>query len=179
MNNISELLDQISSPDDLRHLSVAQLPELCAELRRDIVDELSVNPGHLASSLGVVELTVALHYVFSTPYDRIVWDVGHQAYGHKILTGRKDTFCTNRKLHGIRPFPTSSSMQGFRLSKGSLRSKRTNAKKHWKNSNKRLPRALPSAKIRGVSAFVSPSRYTSVWGICIAIWASATKRVST
>lgn len=106
MNNISELLNQISSPDDLRHLSVAQLPELCAELRRDIVDELSVNPGHLASSLGVVELTVALHYVFSTPYDRIVWDVGHQAYGHKILTGRKDTFCTNRKLHGIRPFPT-------------------------------------------------------------------------
>ena len=106
MNNISELLDQISSPDDLRHLSVAQLPELCAELRRDIVDELSVNPGHLASSLGVVELTVALHYVFSTPYDRIVWDVGHQAYGHKILTVRKDTFCTNRKLHGIRPFPT-------------------------------------------------------------------------
>ena len=98
MNNISELLDQISSPDDLRRLSVAQLPEL--------VDELSVNPGHLASSLGVVELTVALHYVFSTPYDRIVWDVGHQAYGHKILTGRKDTFCTNRKLHGIRPFPT-------------------------------------------------------------------------
>lgn len=106
MNNISELLDQISSPDDLRRLSVAQLPELCAELRRDIVAELSVNPGHLASSLGVVELTVALHYVFSTPYDRIVWDVGHQAYGHKILTGRKDTFCTNRKLHGIRPFPT-------------------------------------------------------------------------
>ncbi len=106
MNNISELLDKISSPDDLRRLSVAQLPELCAELRRDIVDELSVNPGHLASSLGVVELTVALHYVFSTPYDRIVWDVGHQAYGHKILTGRKDTFCTNRKLHGIRPFPT-------------------------------------------------------------------------
>ncbi len=106
MNNISELLDQISSPDDLRRLSVAQLPELCAELRRDIVDELSVNPGHLASSLGVVELTVALHYVFSTPYDRIVWDVGHQAYGHKILTGRKDTFYTNRKLHGIRPFPT-------------------------------------------------------------------------
>ena len=106
MNNIYELLDHISSPDDLRRLSVAQLPELCAELRRDIVDELSVNPGHLASSLGVVELTVALHYVFSTPYDRIVWDVGHQAYGHKILTGRKDTFCTNRKLHGIRPFPT-------------------------------------------------------------------------
>ena len=79
MNNISELLDHISSPDDLRRLSITQLPELCAELRHDIVDELSVNPGHLASSLGVVELTVALHYVFSTPYDRIVWDVGHQA----------------------------------------------------------------------------------------------------
>ena len=82
------------------------MPELCAELRRDIVEELSVNPGHLASSLGVVELTVALHYVFDTPYDRIVWDVGHQAYGHKILTGRRDTFCTNRKLHGVRPFPS-------------------------------------------------------------------------
>ena len=82
------------------------LPKLCAELRQDIIQELSVNPGHLASSLGVVELTVALHYVFNTPDDRIVWDVGHQAYGHKILTGRRDQFSTNRKLHGIRPFPT-------------------------------------------------------------------------
>ena len=101
-----ELLGNIKYPTDLRHLTVEQLPELCAELRRDIVEELSVNPGHLASSLGVVELTVALHYVFDTPYDRIVWDVGHQAYGHKILTGRRDTFCTNRKLHGVRPFPS-------------------------------------------------------------------------
>ena len=101
-----ELLGNIKYPADLRQLSVGQLPELCAELRRDIVEELSVNPGHLASSLGVVELTVALHYVFDTPYDRIVWDVGHQAYGHKILTGRRDTFCTNRKLHGVRPFPS-------------------------------------------------------------------------
>ncbi len=100
------LLDKIQYPDDLRRLSVGQLPELCAELRRDIVEELAENPGHLASSLGVVELTVALHYVFNTPDDRIVWDVGHQAYGHKILTGRKDNFCTNRKLHGIRPFPS-------------------------------------------------------------------------
>ena len=82
------------------------LPQLCNELREDIVQELSVNPGHLASSLGVVELTVALHYVFNTPDDRIVWDVGHQAYGHKILTGRREQFCTNRKLHGIRPFPS-------------------------------------------------------------------------
>jgi len=79
---------------------------LCDELRRDIVDELSVNPGHLASSLGVVELTVALHYVFNTPEDRIVWDVGHQAYGHKILTGRREQFSTNRKLNGLRPFPS-------------------------------------------------------------------------
>ena len=82
------------------------MPEVCKELRDDIVDELSVNPGHLASSLGVVEITVALHYVYNTPYDRIVWDVGHQAYGHKILTGRRETFFTNRKLHGIRPFPS-------------------------------------------------------------------------
>lgn len=101
-----ELLGNIKYPADLRQLTVGQLSELCAELRRDIVEELSVNPGHLASSLGVVELTVALHYVFDTPYDRIVWDVGHQAYGHKILTGRRDTFCTNRKLHGVRPFPS-------------------------------------------------------------------------
>lgn len=101
-----ELLGNIKYPADLRQLTIGQLPELCAELRRDIVEELSANPGHLASSLGVVELTVALHYVFDTPYDRIVWDVGHQAYGHKILTGRRDTFCTNRKLHGVRPFPS-------------------------------------------------------------------------
>lgn len=83
-----------------------ELPTVCEELRRDIINELADNPGHFASSLGTVELTVALHYVFSTPYDRIVWDVGHQAYGHKILTGRRDTFHTNRKLHGIKPFPS-------------------------------------------------------------------------
>ncbi len=100
------LLKHISYPDDLRKLKVEQLPQLCQELREDIVKELSVNPGHLASSLGVVELTVALHYVFDTPEDRIVWDVGHQAYGHKILTGRREQFCTNRKLGGIRPFPS-------------------------------------------------------------------------
>ena len=101
-----DLLNHISCPNDLRKLKVEQLPQLCRELREDIVKELSVNPGHLASSLGVVELTVALHYVFDTPEDRIVWDVGHQAYGHKILTGRREQFCTNRKLGGIRPFPS-------------------------------------------------------------------------
>ena len=105
-NNQQELLSKIVFPDDLRKLSVDQLPQLCDELREDIVNELSVNPGHLASSLGVVELTVALHYVFNTPEDRIVWDVGHQAYGHKILTGRREQFKTNRKLKGIRPFPS-------------------------------------------------------------------------
>ncbi|MEG1686162.1 MAG: 1-deoxy-D-xylulose-5-phosphate synthase, partial [Bacteroides sp.] len=81
-------------------------PEVCRELRQDIIDELSCNPGHFAASLGVVELTVALHYVYNTPYDRIVWDVGHQAYGHKILTGRREAFSTNRKFRGIRPFPS-------------------------------------------------------------------------
>ena len=100
------LLSQIKYPADLRKLSVDDLPEVCRELRQDIIDEVSINPGHFASSLGVVEITVALHYVFNTPYDRLVWDVGHQAYGHKILTGRRDQFCTNRRLHGVRPFPT-------------------------------------------------------------------------
>ena len=101
-----ELLDKIIYPSDLRKLPVEQLPEVCKELRENIIEEVSVNPGHFASSLGVVELTVALHYVYNTPDDRIVWDVGHQAYGHKILTGRRDRFCTNRKLGGIRPFPS-------------------------------------------------------------------------
>ena len=99
------LLSRINNPSDLRKLNVDRLPHLCKELRSNIVEELSVNPGHLASSLGAIEITVALHYVFNTPDDRIVWDVGHQAYGHKLLTGRRDRFHTNRKLHGIHPFP--------------------------------------------------------------------------
>lgn len=101
-----KILSTIDNPTQLRLMKPELLTALCNELRQDIIQELSVNPGHLASSLGVVELTVALHYVFNTPEDRIVWDVGHQAYGHKILTGRRDQFSTNRKLHGIRPFPT-------------------------------------------------------------------------
>ena len=100
------LLSKIQYPKDLRKLKVDELPQVCDELRQDIVQELSVNPGHLASSLGVAEITVALHYVYNTPEDRIVWDVGHQAYGHKILTGRREQFCTNRKLGGIKPFPS-------------------------------------------------------------------------
>ena len=99
-------LNDIKYPADLRRLGVDALPTVCAELRDDIVKELSVNPGHLASSLGVTELTVALHYVYNTPEDLIVWDVGHQAYGHKILTGRRESFSTNRKLGGLHPFPT-------------------------------------------------------------------------
>lgn len=108
-------LPNINTPADLRKLDVKELPQVCDELRHDIIRELSVNPGHLASSLGVVELTVALHYVFDTPNDRIVWDVGHQAYGHKILTGRRDSFSTNRKLGGLRPFPfpTESEYDSF------------------------------------------------------------------
>lgn len=101
-----ELLANIQFPSDLRQLPISELPRVCEELRQTIIEELADNPGHFASSLGVVELTVALHYVFNTPYDRIVWDVGHQAAGHKILTGRKDRFNTYRKLHGLRPFPS-------------------------------------------------------------------------
>ena len=101
------LLTQIQYPSDLRKLSVDQLPEVCRELREDIVKELSVNPGHLASSLGVAEITVALHYVFNTPEDRIVWDVGHQAYGHKILTGRRGTVLHQPQTGRNQAFPVS------------------------------------------------------------------------
>ena len=100
------LLETIDSPEQLRALKVDQLPQLCAELRGKIIHELAVNPGHFAASMGAVDITVALHYVYQTPYDRIVWDVGHQAYGHKILTGRRNRFDTNRKFKGIAPFPT-------------------------------------------------------------------------
>lgn len=99
------LLDKINSPADLRKLPVESLPQVCADIRSFLIDSLSKNPGHFASSMGAVELTVALHYVFNTPYDRIVWDVGHQAYGHKLLTGRRDRFSTNRKLNGLSGFP--------------------------------------------------------------------------
>lgn len=102
----TKLLNTIQTPDDLKRLAPEQLPQLCEELRAFIIDELSQNPGHLGASLGVIELTVAMHYVFDTPYDRIVWDVGHQAYAHKILTGRRDQFHTNRQFKGLSGFPT-------------------------------------------------------------------------
>ena len=98
-------LDKVDSPDDLKRLCPGELTQYCAELRRFIIAQLSSNPGHLGSSLGVVELTVALHYVLNTPDDKLVWDVGHQAYAHKIITGRRDRFCTNRKLGGLSGFP--------------------------------------------------------------------------
>ena len=101
-----KILSSLSLPADLRQLPVEKLPQVCDELRQTIITELADNPGHFASSLGVVELTVALHYVFNTPYDRIVWDVGHQACGHKILTGRREQFSSYRHLHGLRPFPS-------------------------------------------------------------------------
>ena len=100
-----ELLDKIDTPEDLKKLKLDELPQLCAELRQFIIEQLSQNPGHFAASLGVVELTVAIHYVFDCPYDKLIWDVGHQAYGHKILTGRRKVFDTNRKHGGLSGFP--------------------------------------------------------------------------
>ena len=105
VDQIKTLLDSINNPDDLKKLSQDDLPQLSNELRQYIIDVVSSNPGHFGASLGVIELTVALHYAYNTPYDRIVWDVGHQAYGHKILTGRRDNFHTNRKYKGISGFP--------------------------------------------------------------------------
>ncbi|NCB09294.1 MAG: 1-deoxy-D-xylulose-5-phosphate synthase, partial [Bacteroidia bacterium] len=99
------LLEKINSPTDLKKLKPEELPAVCDDLRDFIIDVVSTNPGHFGASLGVVELTVALHYVFNTPYDLLIWDVGHQAYGHKILTGRRDAFTTNRKFKGISGFP--------------------------------------------------------------------------
>lgn len=105
---MENLLNQIHSPADLKKLSPVQLPQLAKELREFIIDVVSVKEGHLGASLGVVELTIALHYVFNTPYDQLVWDVGHQAYGHKILTGRRENFDTNRQMGGISGFPKRS-----------------------------------------------------------------------
>ena len=108
-------INHIDSPEDLKKLTPEELPDVCAELRQFIIEALSKNPGHLASSLGTIELTVALHYVFDTPHDQLVWDVGHQAYAHKILTGRRDRFHTNRQFKGLSPFtnPAESEYDAF------------------------------------------------------------------
>lgn len=103
-----KVLDKVDNPQDLKQLSGEQLPLICDDIRQFLIDCLAKNPGHFGASLGVVDLTVALHYVFNTPYDKIIWDVGHQAYGHKVLTGRKSQFHTNRKLGGISGFPKIS-----------------------------------------------------------------------
>lgn len=108
MNDFDEILNKIDYPSDLKELESKDLPEVCNALRSKIIDVCSQNPGHFGASLGVVELTVALHYVLNTPYDNLVWDVGHQAYGHKILTGRRDVFNTNRQYKGISGFPKMS-----------------------------------------------------------------------
>lgn len=105
MTDTVKYLDKINSPADLRRLTLDELPDYCAELREFIIDEVSTNPGHLGSSLGALELAVALHYVYETPNDKLIWDVGHQAYAHKIITGRRDIFATNRKLGGLSGFP--------------------------------------------------------------------------
>ncbi|MFA4863086.1 MAG: 1-deoxy-D-xylulose-5-phosphate synthase N-terminal domain-containing protein, partial [Bacteroidales bacterium] len=102
------ILSQINSPKDLKRLHEDQLPALCREIRDFLIEETSQNPGHLGSSLGAVELAVAIHYVFDTPYDKLIWDVGHEAYAHKILTGRRDVFHTNRMYGGISGFPKMS-----------------------------------------------------------------------
>ena len=109
------LLSTIESPDDMKSLTPEQMRQLSAELRQYIIEIVSSNPGHFGASLGVVELTVALHHVFNAPHDQIIWDVGHQAYGHKILTGRRDVFHTNRKYGGISGFPkpTESRYEAF------------------------------------------------------------------
>src|SRR3954468_16299363 len=103
-----ELLAKINSPDDLKKLREDQLEQFCKELRQFIIDIVSVKGGHFGASLGVVEITAAIHYIFNTPYDQLVWDVGHQAYGHKIITGRRDVFHTNRVYKGISGFPKRS-----------------------------------------------------------------------
>lgn len=106
MNNISyKYLNVVNSPDDLKKMSLEEVRTYCAELRQFIIEQLAANPGHLGSNLGVVELTAMLHYVYDTPHDKLVWDVGHQAYAHKIITGRREVFATNRKLGGISGFP--------------------------------------------------------------------------
>ena len=112
------LLSHIDSPADLRKLSSEQLPQVCDDIRKFLIESLSKNPGHFASGMGAVEITVALHYVFNTPYDRIVWDVGHQAYGHKLLTGRRDRFDTNRKFGGLSGFPNPAESEYDTFSAG-------------------------------------------------------------
>lgn len=144
------MLSRIDSPADLRKLPVSALPELCGDIRRFLIDSLSSNPGHFASSMGAVELTVALHYTFNTPYDRIVWDVGHQAYGHKLLTGRRDRFATNRRLDGLSGFPNPEESEYDTFMAG-----------HASNS---ISAALGMAVATGLNTDIPPRKVVAVIG---------------
>ena len=153
------LLAKIDSPADLKKLDVDELPAVCAELRKFIVHELSENPGHFASSMGAVEIAVALHYVFNTPDDRLVWDVGHQAYAHKILTGRRDRFSTNRKMGGLSGFPNPSESEydtfqaGHASNSISAALGMSIASELQANPNRRVVAVIGDASISGGLAF--------------------------
>lgn len=153
------LLATIDSPADLKKLSVDQLPLVCDELRKFLIHELSTNPGHFASSMGAVEITVALHYVFDTPEDRIVWDVGHQAYAHKILTGRRDAFEHNRKMNGLSGFPNPNESEydtfiaGHASNSISAALGMSIANKVHKNENRKVIAVIGDASISGGLAF--------------------------
>ena len=163
----NNILSTLYTPDDLRKLELSQLPQVCDELREFILDTVSKNPGHLASSLGTVELTVALHYVLNTPYDRIVWDVGHQAYGHKILTGRRERFSTNRHFGGLSGFPSPAESEYDTFTAGHASNSISAAlgmsvAAHIKNEKERLVVAvIGDASIGGGLAFEGLNNATS------------------
>ena len=144
-------LNHINYPSDLKQLPQEALPMVCEELRDFIIQQLSQNPGHLGSSLGTVELTVALHYVFDTPDDQLVWDVGHQAYAHKILTGRRERFHTNRQFKGVAPFPTPAESEYDAFIAG-----------HASNSISAALGIAVGDEARGNVAESSPRRYFAV-----------------
>lgn len=153
------LLANIDSPSDLKKLSIDQLPQVCRELRQFMIHELSSNPGHFASSMGAVDIVVALHYVFDTPYDRIVWDVGHQAYAHKILTGRRDRFDQNRKMGGLSGFPNPNESEydtfiaGHASNSISAALGMSIASKLNNNDNRKVVAVIGDASISGGLAF--------------------------
>ena len=149
------ILDSIDHIDDLRKLSIDDLKELSIELRHYIIDTLSQHPGHLASSLGVVELTLALHYVFNTPDDKLIWDVGHQAYAHKIITGRRDQFPTIRTYGGLSGFPRMDESpfdMSFESAVSGSRCQRSSARPH--------------SSIRHMSAPAAPSTSNHAMFVC-------------
>ena len=153
------LLSLINSPEDLRLLNKEQLPQVCRELREYLLESVSQSSGHLASGLGTVELTVALHYVFKTPFDQLIWDVGHQAYPHKILTGRRDQMSTIRQKGGLHPFPWRGESEFDVLSVGHS-STRSEERRVGKECRSRWNEKMPEDK-RFVSSVTVPLR--QVW----------------